>query len=88
MAILEILEFPDPRLRTVAKPVTEVNDRVRKLIDDMFETMYDAPGVGLAASQINVHERIVVIDYGNHAAAIHSLEPVDDIVIREWQIGG
>lgn len=62
MAILEILEFPDPRLRTIAKPVTEVNDRVRTLIDDMFETMYDAPGVGLAASQINVHERIVVID--------------------------
>ncbi len=62
MAILEILEFPDPRLRTIAKPVTKVDDRVRKLVDDMFETMYDAPGVGLAASQINVHERIVVID--------------------------
>jgi len=62
MAILEILEFPDPRLRTIAKPVTQVDDRVRALIDDMFETMYDAPGVGLAASQINVHQRIVVID--------------------------
>lgn len=62
MAILEILEFPDPRLRTIAKPVTKVDDRVRKLVDDMFETMYDAPGVGLAASQVNVHERIVVID--------------------------
>lgn len=62
MAILEILEFPDPRLRTIAKPVTKVDDRVRKLVDDMFETMYEAPGVGLAASQINVHERIVVID--------------------------
>lgn len=62
MAILEILEFPDPRLRTVAKSVAVVDDRVRALIDDMFETMYDAPGVGLAASQVNVHERIVVID--------------------------
>ena len=62
MAILEILEFPDPRLRTVAKRVTQVDARVRKLIDDMFETMYEAPGVGLAASQVNVHERIVVID--------------------------
>ncbi len=62
MPILEILEFPDPRLRTVAKPVTQVDDRVRILVDDMFETMYNAPGVGLAASQVNVHERIVVID--------------------------
>jgi len=62
MAILDILEFPDPRLRTIAKPVAQVDDRVRTLIDDMFETMYEAPGVGLAASQVNVHERIVVID--------------------------
>lgn len=62
MAILTILEFPDSRLRTVAKPVTTVDDSTRQLIDDMFETMYDAPGVGLAASQVNVHQRIVVID--------------------------
>ncbi|MFV8782883.1 peptide deformylase [Microbulbifer sp. SA54] len=62
MAKLEILEFPDPRLRKVAEPVAEVTDAHRTLIDDMFETMYDAPGVGLAATQINVHERIVVID--------------------------
>tara|TARA_R110000772_G_scaffold29892_1_gene74505 strand:- start:38769 stop:39287 length:519 start_codon:yes stop_codon:yes gene_type:complete len=62
MAVLEILEFPDPRLRTVAKPVKIVDDRVRKLIDDMFDTMYEAPGIGLAASQVNVHEQIVVID--------------------------
>ncbi|POP52039.1 peptide deformylase [Zhongshania marina] len=62
MPVLEILEFPDSRLRTVAKPVKDVDDRVRQLIDDMFETMYDAPGIGLAASQINVHEQIVVID--------------------------
>lgn len=62
MALLPILEFPDPRLRTVAKPVTEVDDKIRQLIDDMFDTMYDAPGIGLAASQINVHKRVVVID--------------------------
>lgn len=62
MAILNILEFPDPRLRTVAKPVVEVDDTVRQLVSDMFETMYAAPGIGLAATQVNVHKRIVVID--------------------------
>lgn len=62
MALLKILEFPDPRLRTIAEPVGQVDDEVRKLIDDMFETMYDAPGIGLAATQVNVHKRIVVID--------------------------
>jgi len=62
MAILDILEFPDPRLRTVAKPVTEVDDKIRQLIDDMFETMYEAPGIGLAATQVNMHLRVVVID--------------------------
>ncbi|GLS24580.1 peptide deformylase [Marinibactrum halimedae] len=62
MAQLEILEFPDPRLRTVATPVEEVDDSVRQLIDDMFETMYSCPGIGLAASQVNVHKQIVVID--------------------------
>lgn len=62
MAVLEILEFPDPRLRTRARPVEQVTDAHRALIDDMFETMYDAPGIGLAASQVDVHERILVID--------------------------
>lgn len=62
MAKLEILEFPDPRLRKVAAPVTTVDDDLRKIIDDMFETMYDAPGIGLAATQVNIHKRIVVID--------------------------
>ncbi len=62
MAILDILHFPDPRLRTRAKPVEEVDDEVRRLVDDMFETMYDAPGIGLAATQVNVHRQIIVID--------------------------
>jgi len=62
MALLEILEFPDPRLRTRARPVAAVTDATRRLIDDMFETMYAAPGIGLAATQVDVHERILVID--------------------------
>jgi len=62
MAILEILEYPDKRLRTIAKPVTEVTDKIRKVVDDMFETMYEAPGIGLAATQVNVHQRIVTMD--------------------------
>lgn len=62
MALLPILEFPDPRLRTIAKPVAMVDDTVKQLIDDMFETMYDAPGIGLAATQVNIHRQIVVMD--------------------------
>ncbi|MDP6165210.1 MAG: peptide deformylase [Gammaproteobacteria bacterium] len=62
MALLPILEFPDPRLRKVAEPVTEVTDSIRQLTDDMLETMYAAPGIGLAATQVDVHQRIVVID--------------------------
>ena len=62
MAILNILEFPDPRLRTIAKAVEQIDDDLRQLIDDMFETMYDAPGIGLAATQVNVHKRLVVMD--------------------------
>ena len=62
MAILEILHYPDKRLRTVADPVDEVDDSVRTLVDDMFETMYAAPGIGLAATQVNVHKRVLVMD--------------------------
>jgi peptide deformylase len=62
MALLDILEFPDPRLRTVAAPVTVFDDELSRLIDDMFETMYDAPGIGLAATQVDVHRRLLVID--------------------------
>lgn len=62
MAILEILNYPDARLYTVAKPVLQVDTKIQRLIDDMAETMYDAPGIGLAATQVNVHQQIIVID--------------------------
>ena len=62
MSILNILEFPDPRLRTMAKPLGQVDASIRQLIEDMFETMYTAPGIGLAATQVNVHKRVVVMD--------------------------
>ena len=62
MTILDILHYPDKRLRTVAKPVEKVDDSIKKLVEDMFETMYLAPGIGLAATQVNVHQQIIVID--------------------------
>ncbi|MBO9352926.1 peptide deformylase [Bordetella petrii] len=62
MALLPILHYPDPRLHKKAQPVAEVDDRIRKLVRDMADTMYEAPGVGLAATQVDVHERVVVID--------------------------
>lgn len=62
MAILSILCYPDPRLHKVAKPVAQVDERIQTLVNDMLETMYDAQGIGLAATQIDVHERVIVID--------------------------
>ncbi|TXL14619.1 peptide deformylase [Methylococcaceae bacterium HT4] len=62
MSILSILEFPDPRLRTVAQPVANVDKAIESLVDDMLETMYEAHGVGLAATQVDIHKRIIVID--------------------------
>ena len=62
MTILTVLRFPDERLRTKATDVAEVNDNIKKIVDDMFETMYDENGVGLAATQVNIHQRIVVMD--------------------------
>ena len=62
MAIMDILSFPDPRLRTRAAPVASVDDALRTLIDDLLETMYDAGGIGLAATQVNVHRRLLVMD--------------------------
>ena len=62
VSLLSILEFPDERLRKKAEPVVEVNDDIKKLVDDMFETMYESRGVGLAATQVNVHQRVIVMD--------------------------
>lgn len=62
MALLEILHFPDPRLRLRAEPVAQVDDQVRQAVRDMFDTMYDAPGIGLAATQVNIQQQIIVID--------------------------
>ncbi|APW40238.1 peptide deformylase [Rhodoferax koreense] len=62
MALLSILQYPDSRLHTLARPVKQVDDRIKALIADMRETMYDAAGIGLAATQVNVHERVIVID--------------------------
>ena len=62
MALLPILHYPDTRLRKQAKKVEQVDDSIRRIVDDMFETMYDAPGIGLAATQVNIHQQIVVID--------------------------
>ena len=69
MALLEILHFPDPRLRKKAIPVDEVNDQVRQTVEDMFETMYKAPGIGLAATQVNIQQQIIVIDVSEDKSA-------------------
>ncbi len=65
MAQLSILEFPDSRLRKIASPITDVTGKIATLADDMLETMYAAPGIGLAASQVNVHQRLIVVDISN-----------------------
>ena len=76
MAILPILEAPDPRLRVKSTPVQTVDDDVRKLIEDMFDTMYDAPGIGLAAIQIGVPKRVLVIDLQDRESEDEAAEPV------------
>ena len=73
MAKLTILEFPDPRLRSKAKPVSQVDDQLRALVDDMFETMYAAPGIGLAATQVDVHQRLLVTDVSPDKTEPHVL---------------
>ena len=76
MALLPILHFPDPRLHTKARPVVEVDDRIRTLVRDMAETMYAAPGIGLAATQVDVHERVVVIDVSeDHSDLLALINP-------------
>lgn len=82
MALLPILEFPDPRLRTRAEPITTFDAALSKLVDDMFETMYAAPGIGLAASQVNVHRRLLVMDVTeNHSEPQVFVNP--EILSRE-----
>lgn len=71
MAILRILHYPDPRLHKVAAPVQTVDARIRRLVRDMAETMYAAPGIGLAATQVDVHERVIVIDMSDTRDALH-----------------
>lgn len=73
MALLPILHYPDPRLHTKAVPIAVVDDRIRTLAADMAETMYAAPGVGLAASQVNVHERLIVIDVSEDKSGLMKL---------------
>ena len=73
MALLDILEYPDPRLKTVARPVTRFDERLRLLVDDMAHTMYAAPGVGLAATQVDVHERLLVVDVSETKDQLHVL---------------
>lgn len=73
MAILNVLEFPDPKLRTKARPVEQVDDALRQLVDDMFETMYAAPGIGLAATQVDVHRRLLVVDVSSEKNDPHVL---------------
>jgi peptide deformylase len=86
MAVLDILEFPDPRLRTRAKPVEQVTDSTRALIDDMLETMYQAPGIGLAATQVNVHQRVLVIDLSEeHCEPQVFINP--EITVLEPELG-
>ncbi len=81
MALLSILRYPDPRLHTVARPVAEVNQRIRQLVDDMIETMYAAEGVGLAATQVDVHERVIVMDTSEeHDKPVVLINP--EIVLR------
>jgi peptide deformylase len=91
MALLKILNYPDKRLNKVAKPVAAVDDRIRKLVSDMAETMYAAPGVGLAATQVDVHERVIVIDVSDaHDELLVFINP--EIVWssnekKEWEEG-
>ena len=84
MALLQILHFPDPRLRKKAQPVDEVNDQIRQTVENMFETMYDAPGIGLAATQVNIQQQIIVIDVSeDHTAPMCLINP--EIISKEGE---
>ena len=73
MAVLEIIEYPDPRLRTKAAPVTVFDAALAQLVDDLLETMYTAPGIGLAATQVDVHQRVLVVDVSDDRSDPHCL---------------
>ncbi len=82
MALLEVLKYPDPRLRIKAKPVTQIDDALRRIVDDMYETMYAAKGVGLAATQVNIHQQIFTMDVSDtHEQRICVLNP--EIISKE-----
>ncbi|MCL4107964.1 UNVERIFIED_CONTAM: hypothetical protein GTU68_016992 [Idotea baltica] len=81
MALLEILRFPDTRLRTKATPIDEVTDEIRNMAKDMFETMYDAPGIGLAATQVNFHKQLVVVDVSEDKSEPYSL--INPVITHE-----
>lgn len=84
MAILQILHYPDERLHRVARPVAAVDARIQTLINDMFDTMYDAPGVGLAATQVDVHERLIVVDVSeDQRAPLVFINP--EIIMRDGE---
>ena len=88
--ILEILKYPDKRLRTIAKPVENVNKEIKKQVKDMFETMYDAPGIGLAATQVNFHQRLIVIDVSeecNDPLCLINPEIIEKNGEIEWEEG-
>ena len=91
MTILSILKFPDPRLHKIAKPVTIVDERIRKIAADMGETMYEANGVGLAATQVDIHERIVVVDTSETRDQLHVfINPeiiAQSLEKKEWEEG-
>jgi peptide deformylase len=88
MTQLTILRYPDSRLHTVAKPVAVIDDRIQQLVSDMFETMYDAAGIGLAASQVDVHERLVVIDVSeNHDEPLVLINPEIVWASEETRLG-
>jgi len=81
MAILDILHYPDPRLRTLAKAVDSVDDQLRMLVENMFETMYQAPGIGLAATQVDVHKRLLVADVSPDRSEPHVL--INPVIVEK-----
>ena len=88
--ILDILKYPDKRLRTIAKPVVSVDETIRQQVKDMFETMYEAPGIGLAATQVNFHQRIIVIDISdqcNEPICLINPEVIEKSGEIQWEEG-